>query len=105
MGLRALMAARLEEEAEAIVGRLLAIVRDGTDADALRAAETLMSRVYGRPVQPTEDLSAARIPSTAEEVRAMTPEERRQLLALVAPDGDGSTVPDTVPQLLALTQH
>lgn len=83
MGLRALMAEALEEHAEEVVGRLLAIVRDGSDADALRAADTLMSRVYGRPVQPTEDVTERSIPSTAEQVRAMSPEERRALLSLV----------------------
>lgn len=101
MGLRAMMAARLEQEAEAVVDRMLDIIRTGTDADAIRAAEAIMSRVYGRPVQPTEDLTP-RVPSTAEEVRAMTPEERRRLLAAALATGDGSLVPDTVPELLAL---
>lgn len=84
-GLKALMAERLEERADVIVARLVDVVEHGTDADALRAAEVLMSRVYGRPVQPTEDLTPQRVPTTADEVRAMSPEERRALLALALP--------------------
>lgn len=84
-GLKALMAERLEAQADALVTRLLDIVEHGSDADALRAADTLMSRVYGRPVQPTEDLTPSAVPTTAAEVRAMSPEERRALLALALP--------------------
>ena len=83
MGLQGLLALRLEEHADAVVARLLDIVAHGNDADALRAAETLMSRVYGRPVQPTEDLTPSRQPTTVDEVRAMSPAERRELLAAV----------------------
>ena len=82
-GLQVLMAEALEEHAGAVVTRLLAIVDHGTDADALRAAEALMARVYGRPVQRTEDVTVQRTPTTVDEVRAMTPEERRSLLAAV----------------------
>jgi len=74
------MAAELERKADAVVNRLVAIVETGTDADALKAAEVLMSRVYGRPVQPTEDLTPRDMPTSLEEVRAMSPEERRELL-------------------------
>lgn len=82
-GIKVLMAERLEEEAERVVGRLLDIVAHGTDADALRAADLVMSRVHGRPVQPTEDLTPERVPTTADEVRGMSPEERRLLIAAV----------------------
>jgi len=79
MGLKALMAEELEAHAHSVVSRLLSIVETGTDADALRAAEVLMSRVHGRPVQPTEDVTV-RPPSTMDELRALSPEERRALM-------------------------
>lgn len=82
LGLQAMLAEELERQAAEIVARLLGILRAGSDADALRAADLVLSRVYGRPVQPVASTTP---PSTAEEVRAMTPEERRALLARALP--------------------
>jgi hypothetical protein len=52
--LRDKLARQLEEQAGMITSRLSSIVESGTDADALRAIEAWLSRVYGKPTERLE---------------------------------------------------
>lgn len=79
MGLRALMGARLEERADKIVTVLDGLLDSPDESIRLRAIEQWMSRVYGKAVQPTQDVPAD-MPTDLDQLRAMTPEERRALL-------------------------
>jgi hypothetical protein len=63
----------------ALPARLLDIVRNGSDADALRAIEALNSRVLGRPTERVE-VDAAERPRTMDELRKLTHEQRQALL-------------------------
>ena len=49
------------------------------DADALRAIESMLARVYGKPKE-TVELGPSREPETVEALRALTREERHALL-------------------------
>jgi hypothetical protein len=62
-----------------LAARLLDIVRNGSDADALRAIEALNSRVLGRPTERVE-VDAAERPRTMDELRKLTHEQRQALL-------------------------
>jgi hypothetical protein len=70
---------------EAIVTRLMAIVTGGSDADALRAAEALMSRVYGRPTERVE--TTVKRPQTAEDVEAISDAELEAYLVALEEEG------------------
>lgn len=50
------LAAGLEANATEIEARLLAIVRDGADSDALRAISDWINRVHGRPTERLEQV-------------------------------------------------
>ncbi len=62
----------------------LDIIMNGSDADALRAIEAMESRIYGKP---TERVETSTVPSTLEEVRSMSREERRAVLARLEAEG------------------
>jgi hypothetical protein len=66
----------LVENAENYAARLDAIIRNGADSDALRAIETLNSRVLGRPKETVE---TRQVHPDIQAVRDMTAEERDQL--------------------------
>lgn len=88
--LKDMLAERLEEQADAIATRLTAIIANGDDSDALRAIENWMSRVYGRPTERVEATVVE--PESVAELRRMSSEERRALLARMAGDGRLSLV-------------
>jgi hypothetical protein len=75
---------RLAALADELVERMAAAYRDALETgspDDLRraqAAEALLSRVYGKPVQPTEEQLT--VPHSVEALQAMTPAERLELL-------------------------
>jgi hypothetical protein len=79
LGLKALMGQRLEAEAEEVTERLRALALSDDDATALRGIELWLSRVYGRPIQPTQEVTVD-MPVNWDELNAMTPEQRRALL-------------------------
>jgi hypothetical protein len=62
--LRDLMADELQAHASVVVKRLLAIVEKGSDSDSIRAAESLLNRVYGRA---RETVEVSSVPSWASE--------------------------------------
>ena len=84
MGLKALLGQRLEAEAEALTERLRDLALSTDDQIALRGIELWLSRVYGKAVQPTADVSTE-LPSDVEALRSMDPEERRALLRAMPP--------------------
>lgn len=73
------LAARLEERAEQLIDRLMEIAENGGDADALRAIDRMLDRVYGTAVQRTRD-ETVQVPEEVEAIRAMSSEERRAVL-------------------------
>ena len=79
MGLKAMLGARLEAEAERITNVLSSLLESEDEGIRLRAIEQWMSRVYGKAVQPTSDVTPE-LPADVEALRALTPEERRALL-------------------------
>jgi len=81
LGVRAMMGQRLEAEADALTDRLRSLALSEDDSIALRGIELWLSRVYGRPVQPTEDRTE-QAPSLPQDILALSPEERRTLLRL-----------------------
>ena len=70
-----------EENAADVVARRMEIIRNGSDADALRAIEAMENRIYGRATERVEVEATG--PSTVDAVRLMPLEERRALLARV----------------------
>jgi len=80
LGLRDRLAARLEERADMLITRLMGIVETGTDADALRAIDAMLSRVYGRPKETVELQAVREEPETLQALRAMTIDERTALM-------------------------
>ena len=78
-GLRAVLGRKLEQHANELADRLMDIVREGSDADALRAIEAMSNRVLGRPTEHVE-VADVRLPKSVEDIRAMSPEERRAAL-------------------------
>jgi hypothetical protein len=86
MGLQALLGQRLEARAER-VAEVLDGMLDHEDTEVQRKGlELWLNRVYGRAVQPTQEL-APDLPQDVEAVRAMSPEERRALLRTLPPQG------------------
>jgi len=71
----------VERHAAECVRVRVAIMRDeSAPAIArLQAMEQLENRALGRAVQPTEDLTP-KTPETVDQIRALSPEERRALL-------------------------
>lgn len=84
LGLRALLGQRLEARADRITSRMEALALSEDDSTALRGLELWMSRVYGKAVQPTQDVSTE-LPADVEALRAMSPEDRRALLRSMPP--------------------
>jgi multidrug efflux pump subunit AcrA (membrane-fusion protein) len=82
MGLRALLGARLEEEAEAVTARLRTLALSPDDGVALQGLKLWLERVHGRAVQPTADVTVD-MPTDDVELARMTPEERRSLIAVL----------------------
>jgi hypothetical protein len=78
MTLQDRLAAALERNAEKIEARLLAIIDNGNDADALRAIHEWTNRVYGRPTERVEQVTAES--ETERELREMSREERTAAL-------------------------
>jgi hypothetical protein len=64
----------LERNAEKIEARLLAIIKHGNDADALRAIHEWTNRVYGRPTERVEQVMPES--ETERQLREMSKEER-----------------------------
>jgi hypothetical protein len=64
--------------ADEIVARKLEIIEHGTDADALRAMESIEARIYGKPKETVVQESPE--PKTLEELRSLSRDERRALL-------------------------
>lgn len=73
------LAARLEARADEIVERLLSIAEHGGDSEALRAISAMLDRVYGRPTEHVKH-ETIDVPDEIDELRRMTPEQRRALL-------------------------
>jgi vacuolar-type H+-ATPase subunit E/Vma4 len=84
LGIRGLMGARLEAEASALTERLRALALSEDDAIALRGIELWLSRVYGKAVQPTQEVSTD-LPVDMDALRALSPDERRALLRSMPP--------------------
>lgn len=63
-----------------LITRLMGIVETGTDADALRAIDAMLSRVYGRPKETVELQAVREEPETLQALRAMTIDERTALM-------------------------
>jgi hypothetical protein len=63
---------------EKIEARLLAIIKHGNDADALRAIHEWTNRVYGRPTERIEQVTAES--ETERRIRDMIKEERTAAL-------------------------
>jgi hypothetical protein len=74
MTLQDRLAAALERNADKIEARLLAIIDNGNDADALRAIQEWTNRVYGRPTDRVEQVTAES--ETERTLRDMTREQR-----------------------------
>lgn len=87
LGLRDLLASRLEARADVIVSRLMNIVETGTDADALRAVDAMLSRVYGRPKESIEVAAVQAEPETVQALRAMTVQQRADLIRSLEEQG------------------
>jgi hypothetical protein len=68
----------VEEESDAIIGSFMAAIKSGD----WRAAEALLTRVYGRPEQKLEVSQ----PQSVEEVENLSLAEIRQLRAVVEND-------------------
>lgn len=85
--LRDQLAARLEERADQLITRLMQIVDTGTDADALRAIDAMLSRVYGRPKETVEVQAPVEEPETMQALRSMTIEQRADLLRTLEQQG------------------
>jgi hypothetical protein len=86
MGLQALLGQRLEARAER-VAEVLDGMLDHEDTEVQRKGlELWLNRVYGRAVQPTQELPTD-LPHDVEALRAMSPEERRALLRTLPPQG------------------
>ncbi len=79
MGLKALLGRELEREASALTARLRSLALSADDAIALRGIELWISRVHGKAVQPTSDVTPD-LPADVEALRALSPDERRALL-------------------------
>src|SRR5262249_1435832 len=77
--LRELLAERLEAHADVLIDRLLRIAQTGDDADARRAIEAMLSRVYGRPKDTVEH----RV-DPARHIIDMSPEERAEPAVAIA---------------------
>lgn len=84
LGLTAMMAARLEERADALTRRLEGLALSPDDSIALRGIQLWLERVHGRAVQPTADVTEGRNP-LVEAFAALSPEERRAMLRLAQP--------------------
>ena len=78
MSLLERMARQLEADAVEIVEEL----RDAGRKGDWRATEALLTRVYGRPVERVEQVESV-------DVRSMTPEQRRALMARVLDENPG----------------
>ena len=83
-GLRALMGQKLEAESVALTQRLRDLALSEDDSTALRGIELWLSRVYGKAIQPTQDVSTE-LPADVAAIRAMSPEERRAMLQSLPP--------------------
>ena len=79
MGLRGMLGARLEARADALTARLEGLALSQDDAIALRGIELWLSRVYGKAVQPTQELQTE-LPVDTDALEAMSTEERRALM-------------------------
>ena len=81
MGLQERTAAFLarDDVQRALEQRWLDILENGSDADAIRLHAQLADRVFGRPTERVE-VDDVRVPASVEEIRAMSPEERRAAL-------------------------
>jgi hypothetical protein len=82
-------------KSRAAILRLAAIIRDGKDADAIRACEAILARAFGRPEQKQESevkggLSFELIVAKPEKALEAG-DERRSLPREV--DGDGQSLP------------
>jgi hypothetical protein len=73
-----------------------AVVRDGSDADALRAIESMLARVYGKSKE-TVEVSAVKEPETLEALRAMSREECKALLRQLEEQGRLGVLPAASP--------
>ncbi len=73
--------------------RLAGIVKNGTDADALRAIEQWTSRVYGRPTEHVT--TATEQPASLEALAQLTHKQRVELLRSV---GEGKALRLVDPQ-------
>jgi hypothetical protein len=62
------------------------VIQFGTDADALRAIESWLSRVYGRPTERVE-VDDVREPESYAELRAMSEAERLALAHRLEAEG------------------
>jgi hypothetical protein len=89
------LAARLEAEADTLVDRLMQIVASGTDADALRAMDSMLARVYGRPKETVEVSAVQAEPESLQALRAMTVAQRTDLMRQLEEQG-------RMPQLMAV---
>jgi hypothetical protein len=81
MSTKARLAVVLEELQVEVVAAYTAALRTGSPEDLRRAqaAEALLSRVHGRPTQPTVD-ETPQLPTDVAALLALSPEERRALL-------------------------
>jgi hypothetical protein len=83
LGLEARLAARLEEEADAVTSRLRELALSRDDSTALRGIQLWLERVHGRAVARTEEVATAN--PLVEAFAALDPEERRRMLRLAQP--------------------
>lgn len=80
-GLNVLLGERLEAKADEMVTALESLAFSSDPSVALQGIKLWLERVYGRAVQPTADVTEERSP-LVEAFAALTPEERRAMLAL-----------------------
>ena len=68
----------MEQKAEDVAAKMEALALHDDPAIALRGVELWLSRVYGKAVQPTQELQQD-VPVDVEALQAMSTEERKAL--------------------------
>lgn len=94
MTLKDLLAARLEARSEKIVQRLEQIIDTGNDSDSLRAIESMLARVYGKP---TEHVVTETTDHTDMSLAELERERKRLSAAVAATEETGKESPYPVP--------